>query len=85
MPAEHYRPTVGSKKSGYYQGYYCTRCGAPGMGMQGNRRHGRGVCLSNPLMVAKLVEANTKEAETKRQFIRGLKKGKGDNKSPRRY
>jgi len=85
MPAEHYRPTIGSKKAGYYQGYYCSRCGAPGMSMQGNRRHGSGVCLSNPLMVAKLDEANTAEAETKRQFKRALKTGKGDHSSPRRY
>ena len=85
MPAEHYRPTIGSKKAGYYQGYYCGRCGAPGLAMQGNRRHGSGVCLSNPLMVKKLVEANTVEAETKRQFKRALKNGKGDHSSPRRY
>lgn len=76
MPAEHYRPKVGNLQAGYYQGYFCGRCGAAGMSMQGSRRHGRGVCLSNPLMVKKLIEANTVEAETKRQFIRSLKKGK---------
>lgn len=85
MPAEHYRPEIGDKKAGYYQGYYCSRCGAPGMAMQGNRKHGTGICLSNPLMVAKLVEANTKEAETKRIFVRGLQTGKGDHSSPRHY
>ena len=85
MPAEHYRPKIGNKKAGYYQGYYCGRCGAPGLAMQGNRKHGSGVCLSNPLMVKKLSEANTVEAETKRKFVRGLQKGKGEHGSPRRY
>lgn len=85
MPAEHYRPKVGSKKAGYYQGYYCGRCGAPGLAMQGNRKHGSGVCIANPFMVAKLNEANTVEAETKRKFVRSLQKGQGEHKSPRRY
>lgn len=85
MPAEHYRPKIGTKKAGYYQGYYCGRCGAPGLAEQGNRKHGSGVCLSNPFMVKKLEEANTEEAETKRQFKRALKNGQGNLKSPRRY
>lgn len=78
MPTEHYRPKIGNKKGGYYQGYYCSRCGAPGVSMQGRRDHGigGGICLLNPLIVKKLKEANTVEAETKRQFIRSLKKGK---------
>ena len=85
MPMEHYRPTIGSKKAGYYRGYYCGRCGAGGLAMYGNKKHGSGICLTNPLMVARLNEANTEEAETKRQFVRSLQRGKGDNKSPRRY
>ena len=44
--------------------------------MQGNRKHGSGVCLSNPMIVNKLNEANTEEAEAKRKFILGLKEGK---------
>lgn len=82
MPAEHYRPKLGNKKGGYYQGYYCGRCGAPGLSMMGrctgyNTNYERtGVCIANPLMVAKLNEANTEDAETKRKFVRGLKKGK---------
>ena len=79
MPAEHYRPRLGNKKGGYYQGYYCGRCGAPGLSMQGNRKHGSGVCLSNPFMVAKLNEDNTVEEEKKRQFKRALKSGKPSN------
>jgi hypothetical protein len=91
MPAEHYRPEIGDKKAGYYQGYYCGRCGAPGLSMMGrctgyNTNYEKsGVCISNPLMVAKLSEANTVEAETKRKFVRSLHKGKGDHSSPRRY
>jgi len=89
MAAEHYRPKIGNKKGGYYQGYYCGRCGAPGLSMMGRctgyNNDRSGVCLSNPFMVKKLQEANTEEAETKRQFKRALKKGKGDHKSPRRY
>ena len=85
MPAEHYRPKIGITKAGYYQGYYCSRCGAPGLSMQGNRKHGSGVCLSNPMIVKKLDEANTVDAETKRQFVKGLQHGKGNNKSPRHY
>ena len=91
MPMEHYRPTIGSKKSGYYQGYYCGRCGAPGLSMMGrctgyNTNYEKsGVCIANPLMVKKLVEANTVKAETKRKFVRSLQKGQGDHSSPRRY
>lgn len=79
--AEHYRPKIGYIRAGYYQGYYCSRCGAPGVSLQGRRDHGLGggICLANPIMVAKLNEANTIEAETKRQFVRGLKKGKPAN------
>lgn len=76
MPTEHYRPTVGGKKAGYYQGYYCLRCGAPGLSMYGGRNHGSGVCLANPIMVKKLNEANTVEAETKRKFISILQNGR---------
>lgn len=32
--------------------------------------------MSNPMIVNKLNEANTEEAEAKRKFIRGLKEGK---------
>lgn len=84
MAAEHYRPKLGNKPGGYYQGYYCGRCGAPGLSLMGrctrastNYERG-GVCLSNSLLVKKLNEANTVEAETKRQFVSGLKKGKPD-------
>jgi len=72
---EHYRPKIGWQPAGYYQGYYCGRCGVPGQSMIGNRKHGSGICLSNPMMVKKLNEVNTEEAETKRKFIHGLKKG----------
>lgn len=81
MAAEHYRPKLGNKKGGYYQGYYCGRCGAPGLAMQGNRKHGSGVCIANPIMVQKLNEANTVDAETKRQFVKGLKQGKSNKTS----
>jgi len=74
--AEHYRPKIGNVRSGYYQGYYCGRCGAPGLSMMGSRKHGSGVCLANPMIVEKLNKANTPEAEKKRQFVHGLKKGK---------
>ncbi len=78
--AEHYRPALGKGKhqGGYAQGYYCLRCGASGLAMQGNRKHGSGICLSNPIMVKILNEANTVEAETKRKFVDGLKHGKPD-------
>jgi len=76
MPAEHYRPRTGNVKGGYYQGYYCGRCGAPGLAEQGNRKHGSGVCLANPLMVQRLQEANTIQAEKKRKYKRALKHGK---------
>jgi hypothetical protein len=33
--AEHYRPKIGKAKAGYYQGYYCGRCGRPGLSMMG--------------------------------------------------
>ena len=75
---EHFRPKLGNKNGGYYQGYYCGRCGAPGLAMMGNRKHGSGVCLSNPIMVAKLAEANTPEEEAKRVFVRNLKRGKSE-------
>ena len=75
MPAEHYRPKIGNKKAGYYQGYYCIRCGAPGLSMYDSHRHGSGICLSNPKLVEMLNEANTEEAEKKRQFIRKLENG----------
>lgn len=32
---EHYRPKMGNVPGGYYQGYYCGRCGAPGLSMMG--------------------------------------------------
>ena len=73
---EHYRPKIGNKKAGYYQGYYCGRCGASGLPMMGGRsKHGSGVCLSNPLIVEKLNELNTVEAERKRVFKRKLEHG----------
>jgi len=73
---EHYRPKIGNKKAGYYQGYYCGRCGAPGLPMMGGRsKHGSGICLSNPKMVALLNKLNTVEAERKRVFKRKLEHG----------
>ena len=78
---EHYRPKIGNKKGGYYQGYYCGRCGAPGLPMVGGRsKHGSGICLSNPKMVAILNEANTVEAERKRVFKRKLQYGEKQKK-----
>lgn len=80
MPMEHYRPRLGNKKGGYYQGYYCGRCGAPGLSMMGRctgYNNGKsGVCIDNSIMVKKLNEANTVEAEQKRKFKRALKHGK---------
>lgn len=50
---EHFRPD-----GSLAQGYYCARCGAPGLGMMGSDRHGIGKCLANPLLVADLYRAN---------------------------
>jgi len=78
---EHYRPKLANKKGGYYQGYYCGRCGAPGLSMMGSRKHGSGICLSNPKLVKMLEEANTPEAERKRTFVKKLKRGEKKKKS----
>ncbi len=72
MSMEHYRPQIGDRKAGYYQGYYCGRCGAPGLSMYGSAKHGSGICLSNPKMVKILTEANSEEEENKREFKRKL-------------
>lgn len=78
---EHYRPKMGNVKGGYYQGYYCGRCGAPGLSMMGRCTKGTigmdhsGVCIANPTLVEKLNKANTPEAEGKRVFKRKLKHG----------
>jgi hypothetical protein len=80
---EHYRPKLANKKGGYYQGYYCGRCGAPGLSMMGRctgyntNLERSGVCIPNPKMVAILSEANTEKEEAKREFVRGLKRGQG--------
>ena len=76
MPMTHYRPEIGHQKEGYYQGYYCGRCGAPGVSMYGgtvsSHKTRAGICLPNPKMVAILTELNTAEAEKKREFVRKL-------------
>lgn len=72
MPAEHYRPKIGKQPGGYYSGYYCCRCGKPGVSAYGSRDHGTGICLLNPILVQKLHNANLVEAEQKRQFKRRL-------------
>ena len=68
MPAEHWRPT------GLSQGYYCGRCGKP-TNMVGTG-HGRDLCIPNPVLVERLNELNTVEAEKKREFLNELKRGK---------
>ena len=73
MPMEHYRPKIGHKKAGYYQGYFCGRCGAPGLSMYGSRDHGSGICVPNPKIVKILTDANTTDEENKREFKRKLK------------
>ncbi len=72
MSMEHYRPAIDHKKAGYYQGYYCGRCGAPGVSIY-STKHGNGICLANPKMVKILVEANSEDEENKREFTRKLK------------
>lgn len=82
---EHYRPKIGNKREGYYRGYYCGRCGAPGRSMIDRVHRTRtGICLSNPKMVGILEELNTPEAEAKREFIKGLKRGKGAQRKNRK-
>lgn len=73
MPMEHYRPALDGRKEGYYQGYYCGRCGGPGLSMYGGRDHGKGICKTNKELVATLNELNSVEAENKREFTRKLK------------
>lgn len=82
---EHYRPKMGKRKGGYYQGYYCGRCGAPGLSMMGRctkhtKKNHSGVCIANPELVKKLDEANTVEAERKRVFKRKLVHGESQSK-----
>ena len=73
MSMEHYRPKIGPRREGYYQGYYCANCGAGGLSMYGSRNHGQGICERNKELVATLHELNTVEAENKREFTRKLK------------
>lgn len=85
---EHYRPKLGNVKGGYYQGYYCGRCGAPGLSMMGRctgYNNGKsGVCIDNPKMVKILNEANTEKEEAKREFVKGLKRGQGAQRKNRK-
>lgn len=67
--SEHYRP------NGLAQGYFCSRCGAAGLNMYGTG-HGPGQCFPNPVLVDKLRELNSAEAEAKRKFMFELKHGK---------
>lgn len=73
MSMTHYRPALGSRKEGYYQGYYCGQCGDGGHSMYNTRFHGPGRCAPYPELVATLNELNTTEAENKREFTRKLK------------
>lgn len=73
MSMTHYRPEIGYLKAGYYQGYYCSRCGDGGHSMYNTRFHGPGRCASHPEFVATLNELNSVEAENKREFTRKLK------------
>ncbi len=78
---EHFRPKIGNRRAGYYQGYYCGRCGAPGLSMMGRCTKGTlgmdhsGVCIPNPKLVLLLQEVNSEEEENKRKFLRSLKHG----------
>lgn len=69
--AEHYRGD-----GMYGQGYYCSRCGGQGLSMYGGGRHGVDLCRSDPILVSRLNELNTYEAEQKRKFLYSLKHGK---------
>lgn len=79
---KHYRPKIGSMRAGYYPGYYCLRCGAPGISMMGRCTKKstdykqNGICLSNPKLVAIINAENTVDAENKREFVRILRRGK---------
>jgi len=74
--AEHYRPKIGRKRAGMYQGYYCGRCGAPGQSLVKRvHRTKTGICLPRPKIVAMLDEANSPEAMRKRKFVGNLKRG----------
>ena len=52
MPTEHFRP--GGQIA---QGYYCCRCGAPGVNMYATG-HGQGLCEANVPLVRELDRAN---------------------------
>jgi len=73
MSMEHYRPALGGRKEGYYQGYYCSNCGWGGLSMYGSNKHGYGVCEPDKELVKTLNELNSTEAENKREFTRKLK------------
>lgn len=53
MPEEHRRPN-----GDLAQGYYCARCGAPGVNMLATG-HGPGKCEANPGLVEELRKINS--------------------------
>lgn len=62
-PAEHYR-----EDGTLAQGYYCSRCGAPGVNMLASG-HGHGRCPPNPELIAKLRKMN--EIKLRERIERG--------------
>lgn len=56
MPAEHKRLNPDGT-IGLYQGYYCMRCGKPGMSMYGHRDNDR-ECKQDQELVKELMELN---------------------------
>jgi len=61
MPAEHMRPT------GLSQGYFCYTCGMH-CNMVGSG-HGKGLCESNPTLVAELIKLNQKDSVMKQPTL----------------
>lgn len=51
-----------NRRTGVFQGYYCMRCGQPGLNMYGmGKDHpgmGNNTCTPNPDLVAELKELN---------------------------
>ena len=73
---EHYRPKIGRKRAGMYNGHYCKRCGAPGRSIVHSvHRTKTGICLSRPMITKMLDELNTPEQMRKRKFVGNLKRG----------
>lgn len=66
MIAEHYRPD-----GSLAYGYWCARCGAPGVNMLASG-HGIGKCEANPDLVDQLREVNSAEAERLRAEKRSV-------------